>query len=236
MSAAANLRHHLVRYDALRQHADPAFRSRLQVLQAFQARRLQHTHALLIADPRYRDATSLFLEDIYGGIDLLPMAREIERALPMATRLLPDSVFATSATAVDIMALTQELDEALTALLFEQSGIRELTADNYLDGFRTLGRLDDRARQLQLVQELGYGLDRYVRSRMIHATFRMVRRPAHKYGLGTLYDFLERGFAAMRPLGSTHELFGLMAHDEKLILDRIAAGDPDPFLLRGKTL
>lgn len=236
MSAAESLRQHLARYDALRQHRDPDFRVRLHRLQAFQARRLQHTHAALIADPRYHDATELFLTDIYGGIDLLPMAREIERALPLASKLLPNSVFATSATAVEVMALIQEVDEQLAALMFEQHGVTEITHDNYLAAFRELGRYDDWRHQMELAIQLGYGLDRYVRSRLIHATFRMASRPAHKYGLGTLYDFLGRGFEAMRPLGSTHELFERMAKDELAIIDRIAAGDPDPFLLRGKTL
>ncbi|MFZ5724481.1 MAG: FFLEELY motif protein [Pseudomonadota bacterium] len=236
MSAAEQLRHHLARYDALRQHRDPAFRERLHRLQAFQARRLQHTHAALIADPKYHDATTLFLTDIYGGIDLLPMAREIEHALPMASRLLPDTVFATSAIAVDIMALTQELDEELTGWLFADGGHAAPAIDDYVAAFRAQNRFADRERQMALVRELGLGLDRYVRSRLIFTTFRMVRRPAHRYGLGTLYDFLERGFAAMRPLGSTHELFERMTHDELAILGRIAAGDPDPFLLRGKPL
>ncbi|MFZ5757332.1 MAG: FFLEELY motif protein [Pseudomonadota bacterium] len=236
MSAAEDLRHQLDRYRRLRQHSDAAFRARLYALQEFQARRLRHTHAGLVDDPATRDAAMLFLTDIYGGIDLLPMAEEIERALPLATRLLPDNVLATSATAAGIMTLTQELDEQLATLLFEQRRIETLTAAAYTDAFRAMGRFDDRARQLQLATELGHGLDRYVRSRLVYATFRMARRPAHRYGLGTLYDFLERGFAAMRPLGSTQTLFARMTGAEQDILGRIAGGDPDPFLLQGQAL
>lgn len=236
MSAAANLRHHLARYDALRQHRDPVFRAQLHRLQAFQARRLQHTHAALIADPSCRAATELFLNDIYGGIDLLPMAREIERALPIAIKWLPDSVFVTSAIAVELMASIQELDEQLAAVLYEQRAIDAIDVASYLAAFRDFGRFDERRRQMQLGAQLGHGLDRYVRSRMIYATFRMANRPAHKYGLGNMYDFLGRAFTAMRPLGSTHELFRRMATDELAIIDRIDAGDPDPFLLRGAPL
>lgn len=236
MSAADQLRQQLARYHALRQHREPAFRERLYALQAFQARRLRHTHAALVADPEYHAATTLFLTDIYGGIDLLPMALEIERALPLATRLLPDTVLATSATAAGIMTLTQELDEHLAALLFEERGVAELTAASYVDAFRSMGRLDDRQRQLELAIELGAGLDRYVRNRLVHATFRIARRPAHRYGLGALYDFLDRGFAAMRPLGSTHSLFARMTGAEHAILGRIASGDADPFRLQGHVL
>lgn len=235
MQASEQLRYELERYHALRQHREPAFRERLHALQAWQVRRLQHTHAALVADPEFRDATELFLNDIYGGIDLLPMAREIERALPYAVRLLPDSVLLTSATAIETMVLTQELDEALTALLPDADGDIAITHDAYVSAFRELGRLDDRRRQMTLLRELGQGLDRYVRSRVIFATFRLANGPAHRYGLGVLYDFLDRGFRVMRPMGSTQELFSRLTGAEEAILARIADGDADPFRLGGAT-
>lgn len=236
MRAAETLRSALERYHALRQHRDEAFRARLHELQAFQAARLKHTHADLVADPVFHDATELFLTDIYGGIDLMPMAREIERALPLAMKLLPDSVLHTSAVATGIMALTQELDEQLATLLFEERCIGVLTTDDYVAGFRDMGRFDDRLRQMELVRELGYGLDKYVRSRLIFATFRLASGAAHRYGLGALYDFLDRGFRVMRPMGSVHELFDRMTQEELELLERIRAGHPDPFRLGDKTL
>ena len=236
MQASEKLRFELERYHALRQHRDEAFRARLHALQAFQVRRLQHTHAALVADPVFHDATELFLNDIYGGIDLMPMAREIERALPLALRLLPESVLRTSAVATEVMVLTQELDERLAELLFEQRGVTRLNVADYTAAFRDLGRMDDRLRQMNLVRELGHGLDKYVRSRVIFMTFRMASGPAHKYGLGILYDFLDRGFRVMRPMGSAHDMFDRMAQEESAIIARIQAGDADPFRLEGKTL
>jgi len=234
MQAAEKLRFELGRYHALRQHQDPAFRTRLHTLQSFQARRLQHTHAALVASPVYHDAVELFLEDIYGGIDLMPMALEIERALPLAVRLLPDSVLLTSTTALEIMVLMQRIDEALAELYFRDHD--DMHMDAYIAAVRRLGRFDERRQVLVLVRQLGEGLDKYVRSRIIFATFRIANKPAHRYGLGELYDFLDRGFRVMRPLGSTHALFDDMARDEEDVLSRLESGDPDPFRLEGKTL
>ena len=236
MLASEKLRYELERYHALRQHRDESFRMRLHSLQAFQARRLKFTHTALIADPTFHDAAELFLTDIYGGIDLMPMAREIERALPMAVRLLPDSVLKTSALATEVMVLTQELDEELAELLFETRGATDITVGDYVAAFRDMGRMDDRTRQMELVAELGHGLDKYVRSRIIFATFRLASRPAHKYGLGTLYDFLDRGFRVMRPMGSAHELFDRLTQEERAIITRIQAGAADPFRLEGQVL
>lgn len=238
MQAADKLRFELERYHSLRQHREPGseFTRRLHELQRFQVRRLQHTHAALIADPKTHDATEFFLSDVYGGIDLSQLAREIERALPVAVRLLPESVLTTSAVACEVQVLTQELDERLTDLLFFRRGVTALDASSYAAAFRDLDAHDDRLRQLELVRTLGHGLDRYVRSRIIYATFRIASKPAHKYGLGTLYDFLGRGFEVMRPMGSAHEMFERMANEEREILGRVQAGDPDPFRLEGKTL
>ncbi|MFP5382540.1 MAG: FFLEELY motif protein [Gammaproteobacteria bacterium] len=234
MRAAEKLRFELERYHALRQHRDPAFCARLHELQAFQARRLQHTHAELVADPVFHDATELFLNDVYGGIDLMPMAREIERALPLAVRILPESVLGTSAIATEVMVLTQELDEQLCTLLHETLDVATLTTDAYVAAFHELGRREDRNRQMALARDLGYGLDKYVRSRLIFTTFRMVSGPAHRYGLGNLYDFMDRGFRIMRPMGSVHELFDRITAAEGEALDRLFAGDPDPYRLEGK--
>lgn len=238
MQAADKLRFELERYHNLRQHreAGSEFTRRLHELQAFQIRRLQHTHAALMADPKTHDATQFFLSDVYGGIDLSQLAREIERALPVAVRLLPDSVLGTSAIACEVQVLTQELDERLTDLLFFKRGVTSLDPATYAAAFRDLDSHEDRLRQLELVRQLGYGLDRYVRSRIIYATFRIASRPAHKYGLGMLYDFLDRGFQVMRPMGSAHELFERMANEEREILERVQSGHPDPFFLQGTTL
>lgn len=235
MRAAEKLRFELERYHALRQHRDPAFRDRLHRLQAFQARRLQHTHAALVADPTFRDATELFLNDVYGGIDLMPMAREIERALPLAVRLLPDSVLTTSAVATEVMVLTQELDEKLADLLCGEADTTDFTVEAYVDAFRALDHRDDRQRQMDLALQLGHGLDRYVRSRLIFATFRMAGGAAHRYGLGNLYDFLDRGFRVMRPMGSAQELFDRITRAEAEALARVFAGEPDPWRLEGRT-
>lgn len=236
MLAAEKLRFELARYHGLRQHRDEAFRAHLHALQAFQVRRLHHTHAALICDPVFHDATNLFLNDIYGGIDLMPMAREIERALPRAIRLLPDSVLNTSAMAAEVMTLIQELDEQLAALLFETRGVPSITVDNYLAAFRDMGRMDDRLRQMTLAAELGHGLDKYVRSKIIFAAFRLANRPAHRYGFGILYDFLDRGFRVMRPMGSTHALFDRITQEERTLIIRIRDGEADPFRLGGQPL
>lgn len=228
---ADQMRFELGRFRAWRSHHDEAFREKFIAIQKWQAERLTRTHADFLQDDRYQAVTRFFLTDLYGGLDLNELAREIERALPVATRLLPDSVMRTSAVALELNALTGELDEALASMLFETRGHADVTDRHMIEAYLACSQHDDRYRQLDLLAELGRGLDRYVRSRVIYATFRIAHRPARMAGLGGLYDFLDRGFEVMRPMGSAQDFISLFISRERAILDNIRNGKANPFVL-----
>lgn len=229
MNAGERLHDHLERFFALRQHGDDqGFINRLRRFQDWQRGRLMATHARLLEDPRSGPGIRFLLDDVYGGRDLLPVAREIRRALPKAAKLLPERVMATSASALEAAILTQELDEAATAVLGERLE-QPLDDAAYIDAYRALDREDDRRRQLRLVAELGHHLDRYVRSRMIQTTFRLVRKPAHAAGFVNLYDFMDHSFQVMKPVPSVGRLLEEVAAREAAIMERLLAGHPDPF-------
>lgn len=234
MKAGERLQQDLERFFALRQHGDDeTFRRRLRVLQDWQAARLRDTHDYLLSHPAAEPGVNFLLDEVYGGRDLLPVAKDIRRALPKALRLLPDKVMNTSAAALEAAIITQGLDEDLVDRLGSQldAGLDETS---YAEAYRAQARerLEQRHRQLALVGELGHHLDRYVRSRMVQTTFRMVRRPAHAAGFTNLYDFLDRAFTAMKTLDSVGEMLDTIAADERRILERILAKEPDPFALR----
>lgn len=219
----------LERFFALRQHGDdPLFRARLSRLQDWQRQRLASTHRSLLDDPKTAPGMQFLLDDVYGGQDLLPVAREIRRALPKAMRVLPERIMATSASALEAAILTQELDEAATGLLDEDHD-QPLDEAAYIHIYRQLGREDDRQRQLHLVAELGHHLDRYVRSRVIQTTFRLVRKPAHAAGFVNLYDFMDRSFRVMKPVPSVARLLEQVAAHEAAVMDRLFTGHVDPF-------
>jgi len=229
MRADEKLQQDLERFFALRQHADnPRFCLRLQRLQSWQEQRLNHSHAALLAVPSNRAAIGFLLDEVYGGNDLLPVAQDIRRAVKKAASLLPDRVMATSASVLEAAILTQELDEALADTLHDSLD-GPLSEQLYIDAFRALGRQREREHQLELIADVGHHVDRYVRGRMLQTTFRMVRRPVHAAGFGNLYDFLQRGFAAMRELDSAGRLLNQLTETEAQILARLFAGHPQPF-------
>jgi hypothetical protein len=48
-------------------------------------------------------------------------------------------------------------------------------------------------------------------------------------GLGALYDFLDRGFAAMRPMGSAQEFLDMFISKEEEIMNKLYNNEPNPY-------
>lgn len=222
------MRREIENYRQWRCHRDEVFRGFFQRVQRWQVEQLTQRHGHFLEDPRYAPVTRYFLEDMYG-LDLHALADEVERALPLASRLLPDVVLKTAAVALELNALTGLLDERMAEIIFEEQGASEITLDNYAAAYRRASSREQRHLQMALLSELGMGLDRYVRSRVIYATFRFAHRPAHAAGLGNLYDFLGRGFVAMKPMDSARDYIACFTATEHVVIDNLFDGHPDPF-------
>lgn len=229
MTAEARIRDGIARYRAWQRHHDAALAERVLAVQAAQTARLRQTHADLLADPITAPLTCFFLNEIYTGLDLEELAREIERALPIAVRLLPDSVMRTAAIAAEANALTGELDEAVAQWLLDHDA--DAADEHALAEALRQSRLPERHHQAELLRELGLGLDRYVRSRMILGTFRLVARPARAAGFRGLYDFMDHGFTVMKPMRSVADFLDTFLGRELNILDNLATLRPQPFRL-----
>lgn len=221
------IRDGIARYRAWQRHSDATLAEVVLQLQHNQTARLRRTHAALLGDTRFAPITEFFLQEIYTGLDLDVLAREIERALPKAMRVLPDSVMRTAAIAVEANALTGEMDEAIAADLLAHQASAD-SDDAVIASYRRVGRFQDREEQMRLLRELGMGLDRYVRSRLISATFKMVKRPAHMAGFGGLYDFMAKGFAVMKPMKSVADFLDVFIGREQRILTQLENGVDSP--------
>ena len=228
---AQQLTRDLNRYRGLKQHQEgqDEFRDVLYKLHRWQADRMRKTHQALLDDERYRVATEFFLEDIYGGIDLRDLANEAERAINAALRILPEKVMLTATHALELNALTAELDELLADFLFNEMGESDISVEAYSEAFRRSAPHELRQRQTQLAKEMAIGLDKYVRSRLIFSTFKLVKRPAHRAGIGNLYGFMGKAFDAMRPMGRASEVIHRIVDREAELMEAIFSGDTSPF-------
>ncbi len=194
--SAQHLATHLKRLKKLRGEG-AADVPRVDEVKRWQSRRLERTYADLAAQPRYRAATAFFLEEVYGEKDFSARDEEMLRVVPVMSRILPASAVQTAALAVELEALTEDLD---------RRGGRKL-APGAIDEAGYAARLqrasaprEERGHQVELVRELGERLDVLVRKPFVGQALKLMGKPARLAGLGDLQDFLERGFAAFREL------------------------------------
>jgi hypothetical protein len=226
LTELANALDRVLRLHAARS-ADASLAQALDRLSAWQARRLYNTYADLAVDPRYRVAVEFFQNDLYGSGDFARRDGDLARVVPAMGRMLPASVIATVARAVELNALAHELDRALIVHLpATENGI---AVADYCRAYRATGEAPLRARQIALISEVGNALDRYVRMPMVGGALLMMRKPAHAAGLGALQAFLERGFDAFRRMKGARNFLATIDARERRINDAIFAGDDAPF-------
>ena len=202
---------------------DEGLFARRRLLRAWQSRRLQHTHADLLADKRFGAAARFFVTDLYSDEDAGARDAEVAKVVPNLGKMLPPSGVETVADAIELDALSESLDADMVAAL--GAGVANLDARTYADAYRKTGRGDDRERQIALIEDLGQSLDSLTHLPLIGMTLKMMRRPAQLIGMGELQSFLERGYSSFRAMGSADEFVSIVTTRERTLMRAWFAGE-----------
>ncbi|MBK8455902.1 MAG: hypothetical protein IPL47_01300 [Phyllobacteriaceae bacterium] len=224
----------LERASGLRTHAqaNPAVARRRSALRQWQSTRLAATHADLLAAKRFHLAADFFLTELYGDKDASGRDADIARVVPTLAKYLPASGVETVADAVELDALSEDLDAAMANAI----GSGRIDAAAYGAAWRKVGRRDDRERQIDLVEHLGHALDRLTRRAFAGTALKLMRKPAAIAGFTDLQAFLETGFDAFLAMGKgADEFLEAIVSREHAILVGLFAGD-DSVLASGARL
>ncbi|HQR09819.1 MAG TPA: hypothetical protein PLW68_00720 [Casimicrobiaceae bacterium] len=228
-SASAALVRELSRVQRLHEErtGNPILAGALERVASWQARRLAMTYADLAADPRYAAAVAFFQNDLYGPGDFSRRDADLARVVPLMVKVLPDRVIATVAQAMELNALSQELDRVLLARLPRADG--HFSVPEYCRAYRRAANFPLRRRQIKLIVDIGTALDAHVGKPLIRTALAMMRQPARMAGMSGLQDFLERGFSAFRAMRGAGEFLRTIETREVQILEAIVGGSTDPF-------
>ena len=232
--SAALLLYQLIRNKELHrtQAEDSGLSPQLSKLRHWQAQRLARTYADLTENSRYRLAVAFFLNELYGDKDFSQRDHDVERVYPIMKRTLPTNALLSLAMALELKALSYELDAQLLGILSQELGaIDRITEDVYANAYREADNYPQRKHQIELIGRLGADLDRIVAKPYIYATLRLSKRPAHLAGFGELQEFLEQGFVAFRRMRGAGYFMDTIIRRETEILDRIYTHHPHPFQL-----
>lgn len=206
---------------------NPILAGTLERVADWQARRLRMTYADLAVDKRYTAAIRFFQNDLYGVADFSRRDADLARVVPMMVKVLPEGVIVTTALAMELNALSHELDRVLAARLPRADGHFSVT--EYCKAYRRAGNFPMRERQIRLIGDIGAALDHYVQKPLVRTALTMMRQPARLAGMAALQDFLERGFAAFRTMHGAREFLATIHERETRIMQAIVDGSSDPF-------
>ncbi|MEW9900692.1 hypothetical protein ABWL39_18915 [Chitinivorax sp. PXF-14] len=197
----------------------------------WQSRRLRQTYADLLADPRYHDAATYFLSDLYGPHDFSLRDQQAERVHAKLQRLLPKHLVAPMTNALELNTLSQSLDQRLCEELFDVMQVDSIDDGNYCEAYRRCDNHAERQHQIELMALIGHDLERVVTKPLVSSLLTLSRVPAQLAGLMELHQSLERGFHAFRSIGGASHFIDTVVEREQAILDRIYAKHPDPLTL-----
>jgi len=206
---------------------NPILAGALERLSDWQSRRLAVTYADLARDPRYAEAIGFFQSDLYGPQDFSRRDADLARVVPMMARMLPEGVMMTVAKAMELSALSHELDMRVNDFLPRADA--QFAVEDYCRAFRRAGHLAERRRQIELIGEVGLALDRAVGKPLVRSALALMHAPARAAGLGELQTFLERGFAAFRRMRGAEAFLATIRERETAIVDTIFDGGNAPF-------
>ncbi|MDY6485939.1 hypothetical protein SKM51_01735 [Acinetobacter faecalis] len=220
-------------YYQLKYHKNQDIFYRLQDVQTWQKQRIQRTHAKQFAEKQNILMSEYFLNRLYGGPDFDALAGQIARLVKYAhkaEKLIPENAIKTGTAGVTLAILAVQLDEEVAIQLLEDYPNNPALTDEMMRlTYLKLNQGENRLRQLRLLDELGISLDKYMRSFMVQAAFKMCKGAATKYHFEVMYDFMQDGFLALKPLKSAEKFVKEFTAIERQIVDKVHAGDLNPF-------
>ena len=233
MSKLAALDQLLEQYQQLSYHTDPILEKRLHEAQDWLKLRIQNSHQELFNQKENQLMAKYFINRLYGGPEFDDLARQIERLLKYAhkaEKIIPENAIKTGLKSVSLAVLAMRLDEEVAMQLLKDYPDHQPINDEIMrHTLIQLGQHDARLEQLNLLDDLGGALDKYMRSFIMHTAFKMCKGAATKYKFELMYDFIGEGFIAMKPMKSAANFIHAFTIKEREIVEKVHAGDPNPF-------
>ncbi|MBT8092055.1 MAG: hypothetical protein KJN77_03395 [Gammaproteobacteria bacterium] len=163
----------------------------------------------------YREALDFTMSDL-AGVGISQRDRDLERAAPAITRMLPTGALVTISVAAEMNARVLKVNTAICRCLMADGGLPlKITVEEYMSACRAATTLDECVELVHVITDLGRTLHKLVYVPMIGMTLRAMRAPANAAGFGALQNFLETGYTTFRAIPDT-DLF-LKTIDKRMI-------------------
>ncbi len=148
--------------------------------------------------PGYEEAIDFTMTDL-AGVSVSGRDRELERASPVVTTMLPRKALETIASAAELNARVLEVNLGIFRCLQEDGELPdEISERDYHLACRDASSLDECLGLVRLAIHLGGTLKTLIKVPLLGAMLRGMRVPAHAAGFGELQEFLEDGYTRFK--------------------------------------
>lgn len=226
MDAASTIRNSMETVASLRAKAtaQPELGAAVAAIKRLQAARFRNGYADLMASKDFGAVSRFFLEELYGEADYALRDQQFARIAGTLATVFPASVVETAVALAQLHALTERLDHEMASIYVQHAtSPAKLNTVSYLAAWHSVGRRADRQQQLTDVLALGQELAVLTTKPGLALLLKLMRRPAASAGLGSLQQFLERGFSIFATLsrskGKVHEFLCTVEKRESAFLD-----------------
>ncbi len=212
-----------VRYEAL--SLDP----RLELLRIWQSQRLARTYSDMLDHPEFGPACQFFLSDVYAPKDLSERDREFEALHELLSRLLPPAMLSLLTTGIAVNEMTNQLDLRLLEVMAKDDGWEgEIMEEIYVNAYQACDNLEERQQQIELLAMVLREAGKGAKLPLVGFTLKISKGPAQRVGWQVLYDFLQRGYRAFKPMRRVDEFVETIYSRENQILTAIYTKEQDP--------
>lgn len=152
----------------------------------------------LRTQPGYREALGFVVSEL-AGVSVSERDRQLARAAPAVTGLMPGGALRTLAKAATLNAKTLEINLNICRFMRVDGELpKTLSERAYIGACRKSSTYEECIDLLHLAVGLGKALAPTVRHRLIGITLKTMNIPAHAAGFGDLQTFFEKGYDTFR--------------------------------------
>jgi hypothetical protein len=189
-------------------------------LQAFQSQRLRRDHADLAAEKQYHQIGEFFFEEMYGPQDFSSRDEQARR-LHQFAHLTPGLAARDVQDVLELLALTNQLDDAVALRLIELGASIAFDEQTYERAYRLCDNYAERVRQLDLIRNALYNVYRMGHKPLIGALLQRTQGLSQSVGMADIHRFLYLGYQAIKPVRDIHRFVETILLREQDRLDRI---------------
>lgn len=171
--------------------------------------------------PGYDAAIDFVVADLTGS-GIADRDRELNKVVPVMSRMLPERALAVLAMAMELNARILEINLDIEAVLHEQL-VRggDITERDYCLASREASSFDEFRALVGMTRRAGEALAHIVEMPMIRSLMRSMRLPARLAGFGDLQAFLEKGFHTFVAVPDVPEFLDVMEHRMTKVFYRV---------------